>query len=308
LVNRRDDSGGTAAPAAPPQSPVFRATNADRYQRQEALREIEDATGRRLICYTAAPEAMLDRADVTCFADLVHDLDEDADVDLMITTHGGDVDAALRIVHLLRKAVPRGTLRAVIPNTAKSAGTLVAIGTDRLVMSDTSELGPIDPLLIVPGPAGTAVRRPAKSYVAAFSEAVDRAADAADPDRAAVWQRLVESFDPAMLVMCRQALDRTRDSAEQLLRDGMLRPGAARDGTATWTQVAANLMSSERLKTHGAVITCDEASRMGLEVEYLPRQDPLWQAYWRLHCLQVVRLETSDRLFEGRRVSLHVSR
>lgn len=302
------DRDGTASGAGlpqPPQSPVFRATQADRYQRQEALRQIEDETGRRLICYAAAPEALLDRADVTYFADLVHDLGPDEDVDLMISTNGGDVDAALRIVHLLRKSVPGGQLRAVIPNTAKSAGSLVAIGMDRIVMSDTSELGPIDPLLMVPGPGGILVRRPAKAYVAAFEEAVELAA-ADDPARAAVWQRLVETFDPAMLVMCREALDRTRDSAEQLLRDGMFRPGVARDGSASWTQVAANLIASGRLRTHGAVITCDEAQRIGLEVDYLDPRSDLWQAFWRLHCLQIIRLGGRDRLFEGRRVSLHI--
>lgn len=290
----------------PPQSPVFRATQADRYQRQEALRQIEEETGRRLICYAAAPEALLDRTDVTYFADLVHDLGPDEDVDLMISTNGGDVDAALRIVHLLRKRVPGGRLRAVIPNTAKSAGTLVAIGMDRIVMSDTSELGPIDPLLMVPGPGGILVRRPAKAYTVAFEETLERAAAADDETRAAVWQRLVETFDPAMLVMCREALDRTRDSAEQLLRDGMFRPGAARDGNASWTQVAANLIASGRLRTHGAVITCDEAQRMGLEVDHLDPRSDLWQAFWRLHCLQVIRLGGGDRLFEGRRASLHV--
>lgn len=293
-------------PAVPPQSPVFRATQADRYHRQEAIREIEGATGRRLLTYTAAPDALLDRPDVTYFADLIDDLHHDDDVDLMISTNGGDVDAALRIVHLLRKAVPDGSLRAIVPNTAKSAGTIIAIGMDRICMSDTSELGPVDPLLMLPGPGGSRIRRPAKAYVTAFDEAVERAADPDNPDRAAVWQRLLDNFDPAARIMCLEAIERTRDSAEQLLRDGMFRHGLPRQGTTSWTQVAANLVSSGRLRTHGAVINCDEAERIGLEIDYFPRHAPLWQAFWRLHCLQIVKLSPGERLFEATRVSLHI--
>ena len=286
----------------PRQTPLFRASQMARYTRQEMIKQIEQSTGRRLICYVATPGAVLDRMDVAGFADLIHDLSEDAHVDVMLNAYGGDVDAAHRVVHLLRKAVPKGHISAVIPDSAKSAGTLLAIGMDRLTMSDTSELGPIDPAVKVPGPAGIDVRRPAQAYIAAFEEALDKATT--EDVLAGSWRRVLQSFDPAAVTTCRQALQRTKSYAEQVLRDGMFAGDLKGQATSSWTQVAANLISQNRWGTHGAVITCDEAQKIGLEVDYLPFKDDLWQAYWGLYCQQLVALQPGEKLFESARVSL----
>lgn len=275
------------------------------YTRRQMIEEIESCTRRRLICYIATPTVLLERTDVSGFADLVDDLEPDSNVDLMINVYGGDVDAAHRAAYLIRKSVPDGTVHAVIPDSAKSAGTLLAIGTDRLLMSDTSELGPIDPLLTVPGPAGPDVRRPAQAYIAAFEEALTNAAS--DDPSALSWKQVLDTFDPASVTKCRQAVERTRIFAEQVLRDGMFSSRAVRTGTGNWTQVAADLLAANRWGTHGAVITCDEARSIGLEVDHLPRQSDLWQAYWRLYCHQIYGLQPGEKLFESRRVSLTIS-
>lgn len=288
----------------PSQTPVFRASQMARYTRQEMVRNIEKRTARRLICYVATPGALFTRADVSGFADLVHDLAPDEDVDLLINTYGGDTDAAYRVIHLIRKAVPQGSVHAVIPDSAKSAGTLLAIGTDRLIMSDTSELGPIDPLVRVPGTAGADARQPAQAYIAAFEEALTKASS--DDPAAVPWAEVLRSFDATSVKTCRQAVNRTRLYAEEVLKGGMFAGKTTGTGSSSWTQVAANLVNRNRWGTHGAVITCDEACEIGLEVDYLPRLDDVWQAYWRLYCLQIVALEAGERLFEGARVSLTV--
>ena len=79
---------------------------------------------------------------------------------------------------------------------------------------------------------------------------------------------------------CRQAVSKTSSYVEQLLQ--RRRPS----GGATFTQVAANLLNASRSYTHGKVITSKEAALIGLPVTHLPRCDNLWQAYWRLYCLQ----------------------
>ena len=52
------DSNVSAALPQPPQTPLFRATQADRYRRQEQIKAIEAATGRTLICYISGPAGL----------------------------------------------------------------------------------------------------------------------------------------------------------------------------------------------------------------------------------------------------------
>lgn len=59
-----------------------------------------------------------------------------------LQTVGGEPDAAFRIARCLRHHYKRFIL--LVPEYCKSAGTLIAIGADELVVCDRGELGPLD--------------------------------------------------------------------------------------------------------------------------------------------------------------------
>jgi hypothetical protein len=61
---------------------------------------------------------------------------------LFLTTLGVDPDGAYRIARFLQEKY--GKLVIYIDTLCKSAGTLVTLGADEIVMSDTAELGPLD--------------------------------------------------------------------------------------------------------------------------------------------------------------------
>jgi len=61
---------------------------------------------------------------------------------LFLATYGGDPSAGYRIARGLRHHYDHLTI--VIPTYCKSAGTLMAIGADELVIADKGELGPLD--------------------------------------------------------------------------------------------------------------------------------------------------------------------
>lgn len=61
---------------------------------------------------------------------------------LLLTTPGGDADAAFRIARAFRRRYKQITV--IINGECKSAGTLIALCADELVMTDTGELGPLD--------------------------------------------------------------------------------------------------------------------------------------------------------------------
>lgn len=63
---------------------------------------------------------------------------------LMITTFGGDANAAYRITRTIQKNYKDGNFYAFVPSVCASAGTLLISGADTLILTDHAELGPID--------------------------------------------------------------------------------------------------------------------------------------------------------------------
>ncbi len=63
-------------------------------------------------------------------------------LDVLLQTPGGSADAAYTITKLLRKHASK--VNILVPLYAKSAGTLICLCANEIVMSEISELGPLD--------------------------------------------------------------------------------------------------------------------------------------------------------------------
>lgn len=63
---------------------------------------------------------------------------------LMLTSYGGQADAAYKIARCLREEYKNGEFILYVDSMCKSAGTLIALGAHQIVMSDQAELGPLD--------------------------------------------------------------------------------------------------------------------------------------------------------------------
>jgi len=66
-------------------------------------------------------------------------------ISLLLQTNGGNTSAAWRIINLLHTFC--NELEVIIPLKALSAGTLMSLGADKIVMTKQAALGPIDPSL-----------------------------------------------------------------------------------------------------------------------------------------------------------------
>jgi hypothetical protein len=64
-------------------------------------------------------------------------------IDLFLYTRGGDMVAPLKIVKLIRNYCKKFSV--LIPYRSHSAGTLIALGADEIVMHKLGELTPVDP-------------------------------------------------------------------------------------------------------------------------------------------------------------------
>jgi ClpP class serine protease len=97
-------------------TPLYRAQQSDRYARQEAISSIEKTTGRQLIVYEAnlwVKGSALGEDDIQPFGDLLAGIPAKQNVDLLLQSAGGDIDAAEKIVYMCREVA--GEFRVIVP-------------------------------------------------------------------------------------------------------------------------------------------------------------------------------------------------
>jgi len=75
--------------------------------------------------------------------DLIRQAPDNAPIDIVLHTPGGIASATQQILHALKHH--RGRKTAFVPYRAKSAGTMIALACDEIVMGTSAVLGPIDP-------------------------------------------------------------------------------------------------------------------------------------------------------------------
>lgn len=272
-------------------TPMFTAMNAARYQRQTLIRDIE-ADQPQLLCYVAGNKAPVDRIDTLGFVDMLHNIKPGDPIDLLLHTPGGDIDAAEKLITLVRSAAGEdGQLRVIVPDYAKSAGTLMALGANAIVMSDSSELGPIDPQVSSKDGNGSDAAYSVLTYLNAYDAA--RAALRDAPDDLA--NRITfEKFDPTIVRKFQSVKDRARSFAENLLK---------RRGK-NFSKIASELMDINRYQSHGQMVGWEDATEIGLTIEYMPPTGPVWRKYWALYCHLRLAIESEQRIFESNYVSL----
>ena len=73
-------------------------------------------------------------------------------LDLVLHSPGGSLEAADQIVQYIRSKYEH--IRAIIPQNAMSAATMIACACDEIVMGKQSAIGPTDPQITFPTPSG----------------------------------------------------------------------------------------------------------------------------------------------------------
>jgi Serine dehydrogenase proteinase len=222
---------------------------------------------------------------------MLHNVTENTPIDLMLNTGGGDVDACDKLVHLIVSRVGNQKFRVIVPDFAKSAGTLMALAADKIIMSDVSELGMIDPQFPMKDGRGNEYMLSVISYLAAFDEcSAAHRRNPTDP----VTLLMMDGFDPKLVRKFQGLRDRVRTFAEDRLK---------RHGAPAST-ISAELLDSTKWKTHGAPIFHADAKQIGLPIEHISPFDERWQRYWNLYiqqryCLTSLREEGALKIYES---------
>ncbi len=180
--------------AHPGQSPLFYAEHGARYERQRLIRRYEECFDCRLVVVVDVIFA----ASITYFEELIYDADPSQDLHMLLSSPGGDGEVAVRLV---RSAQARcRELTVIVPDQAKSAATILALGAHRIVMGPTSDLGPVDPQFLV----GRGDLVAAKDIIASVEQASEAIAN--NPDVYPLYAALLSDVSGLMVQQARSAL------------------------------------------------------------------------------------------------------
>lgn len=244
-----------------PYTPLFHAQHDSRYQRQSLIKQYEDEYDCNLV-------VMIDQVaphSVTLLNECLDSVDPQKPLHLMLRSPGGDPETAIRLIRMCHGA--SSEFSVVVPEQAKSAATIMSLGADRIFMGPTSDLGPIDPQVVVPGRGYVS----AKDLIAAYDSALEMVAKS--PSTAALHAGLLGGIDATTVQFARSALERTGDIARQAIVSNDNFTPEKVDSLCEGIQ--GPLIDSPKM--HGAVVGAREAEQAGLTIEKLGMHAEQWK-------------------------------
>jgi ClpP class serine protease len=263
---------GAVRKQAPPdrlsggRSPLFYAQHAGRYQRQQLIRDYQDAHNCRLIVMSGP---IFDFS-VMYFEELLFDASPQTDLHLMLASPGGDGEVAVRLVRAAQARCKR--LTVIVPDRAKSAATLLCLGSHEILMGPTSDLGPVDPQF----PFGDYDLVSAKDIIAAVERALNDVAQR--PDTYALHSAMLSEVNALKVEQARSALDRTDDLVREALQSN---PDRTRQEVDDLVK-ALHEPLIETPKDHAAILGPQYAKELGLPVRICDPASAQWRQIWQL--------------------------
>jgi hypothetical protein len=121
----------------------------DYLARKPLYEKIENERETKVISYVTGDrqgfETQIGADCIDLFVDILDNIGPTKRISLLLHTNGGNTAAAWRLVNLIKTFCDE--FEVLIPYKAMSAGTLISLGADKIVMTKQAALGPIDPSL-----------------------------------------------------------------------------------------------------------------------------------------------------------------
>jgi len=255
-------------------------------QRISTLRD-----NRNVVLYASAflqkPQApsqiiQITHEDLNGFMAVLHGMDATRNLTLVLHTPGGVTNAAESLVAYLRSKFM--DIEVIVPALAMSAGTMISLAANRIVMGRQSQLGPIDPQL--PTVAGFVS---ARAVVEQFERAKQEILD--NLSTAHVWAPILPSLGPALLQEAQNALAYGETMVARWLASSMFK--GQDDPNAAGAAVARHFNDATTHKSHGRRIDRDEARSHRVVIEDLERNQDLQDAVLTAYHLVTIAFEQS---------------
>jgi ATP-dependent protease ClpP protease subunit len=250
-------------------------------EKQKYLNEISKCTNRNVITYysgwmqkpTAADVSINDK-DINAFMEAVYKLDKSKGVDLILHTPGGDIAATEKIIDYLH-SIFKGDIRAIVPQMAMSAGSMIAVSCKEIMMGKQSCLGPFDPQI-----GGVACQ----SVLKEFEKAKDDIRQ--NPHALGLWQVMFSKYNPTFLVTCEQAIELSDDLADEILSKNFSEKSKRKE-------ILKAFNNNDVTKVHSRHISKDKCKAVGLNIIDMEQNQHLQDMILSLHHCYMIYLENT---------------
>jgi len=228
--------------------------------RRAVYAEIEAARGRPLFVYFADTEdpfkaelSSVDFRDIDGFIDLIGESRSAAGVDVLLHSDGGSGEATERIVEILRHSFDE--VHFLIPHSAYSAATMLALSGDSITLHPSAALGPTDPQIN---------GAPAASVLNGFEHA--KKAIKADPALIPAYVPMIQKYSLPMLERCNDAANLSKDLARAWLKRFMFKEQGSAATTALIEKAVNYFSDYNKHLTHARPLHWRAINDMGLNI------------------------------------------
>lgn len=216
-----------------------------------------------LMYYPPQSEVGMYSPDVAIVYNYLKKIERAKKLTVLIHSGGGDIHTAYKLVKLFQRCCEYDIL---VPEYAKSAATLVALGADRILMSPIAELGPLDPIIQISDQEGsTAIPGFAIRNATHILEKEIEACK--DPEirklkAEHILGPIAVKIDPYLLATVYDMPELATKYGKKILQSRKYAPAIAERICKTLTELGH--------PSHGYVVDLDEAKEIGLRAVEMP--------------------------------------
>lgn len=261
-----------------------------RDKRIELMKQIRARRGRPMITYATNANisqprinAYMHPEDIVPLSEVIDAIEGDA-VDFLLETPGGLAEVAAQIVSLLR---PRfREVAFIVPNMAMSAGTILVMSGDEILLDHRSALGPIDPQF----PSGDGRPQAAQAMLAGIERIKEEAAKTGTLNPAYV--PVLRNVDPGRLQSAVNASELSMTLVREWLASYKFRqwqthsssgqPVTDEERKARAREIAAQLCDHQKWLSHGRPIKIADCEGMRLKITDYGKDPELQNLIWSL--------------------------
>ena len=243
--------------------------------RRDCYKDIEKCRKRPLLVYVTKfleqplpPDApiFIDIPDVDGFSDLIQSVKDSPAVDVLLHSPGGSPDATERLVELLRSHFKE--VDFLIPHSAYSAATMLALSGNNIILHPNASLGPIDPQI-----NGIPARMIKNSF-----EKIRKIIEKEGPEALLPYIPLIEKYSLNLLELCEDAESLSKQLVSSWLKEYMFKGEKAGNKI---NKAVAYLSDYDEHLMHTRPLSIKKLSKLGLKIQFADNalQDLLWEAH-----------------------------
>jgi len=283
LAAKRTLRGRLMAKAEPAYQRMMQEVMQDHSTRKSLYVQIEKELGNeyRLVSFVTSsrPSVILETGDADMLEEALDNTDlEQKKLCLLLNSAGGDPLAAERIVRICRTFSPMG-FDVIVPKMAKSAATMICMGADLIIMSRTSELGPIDPQILIFDDNGVPSHyQAAHEIIESYENLMKQATQS--KGRIEPYLQQLGRFDARDIRRVRTSQVLSLRIAVNHLKQSMMKKKTAK---AIENKIKLFTDPNAATVSHGRPIYHDAAVRCGLGVKVVDNKSGLWKNVWALY-------------------------